>query len=67
MWGLMTWGHETRDSRGYQDLIVWDAGMCGTETRGRKIQGRRGREMRIIIAKVGGKCDISFFAKMCYL
>ena len=36
-------------------------------TRGRRKQVRRGRGMRMIIAKVGGKCDISFFVKMCYL
>ena len=43
-----TWGHQ-----------VWDAGTCGTGTRGRQIQGRRGRGMWMIIAKGGGKCDIS--------
>ena len=45
-----TWGHQ-----------VWDAGTCGTGTRGRQIQGRRGRRGRgmwTIVAKVGGKCDI---------
>ena len=31
------------------------------------MQGRRGCGMRMIIAKVGGKCDISFLVKMCYL
>ena len=51
-----TWGHQ-----------VWDEGTCGTGTRGRQMQGRRGCGMRMIIAKVGGKCDISFLVKMCYL
>ena len=46
-----TWGHQ-----------VWDAGTCGTGK-----QGRRGRRMWTIIAKVGGKCNISFFVKMCCL
>ena len=55
--------------RGHRDACVgtWDLGTRdeGLEdikygTRGRQIQG-------IIIAKVGGKCDISFFVKMCYL
>ena len=41
---------------------VWDAGTCGTGT-----QGRRGRGMWTIIAKVGGKCNISFVVKMCCL
>ena len=36
VWGLGTWGRETRDLR-HQ---VWDVG-----TRGRQIQGRRGRGM----------------------
>ena len=36
---------------------VWDVGTCGTGTRG----------TLMIIAKVGGKCDISVFVKMCYL
>ena len=31
------------------------------------MQGRRGRGKRMIITKVGGKCDISFLVKMCYL
>ena len=35
----------------------------GTGTRGRQIQGRRGRGIGIIIAKVGGKCDISHFPR----
>ena len=46
-------GHgETRDL-GTSSMV----GTCGTGTRG----------MLMIIAKVGGKCDISFFMKMCYL
>ena len=45
-----TWGHQ-----------VWDVGTCRTGTRGRQIQGRRGRGIGIIIVKVGGKCDISHF------
>ena len=58
VWGLLdarrgTWGHQ-----------VWDVRTYGTGTRGRQIQGRG---IWIIIAKVGGKCDISFFVKMCYL
>ena len=35
--------------------------MCGTDMWGRQIQGRG---MWMIIAKVRGKCDISFFVKM---
>ena len=64
VWGLGTWGRETSGTWGHQ---LWDVGTCGTATRGRQIQGRRGRGMWIIIAKVGGECDISFFVKMCYL
>ena len=41
---------------------VWD-GDARTGTRGRQIQGRRGRGIGIIIAKVGGKCDISHFPR----
>ena len=37
---------------GRGDVKNWDAGGPG---------------MLMIIAKVGGKCDISFFVKMCYL
>ena len=51
-----TWGHQ-----------VWDAGTCGTGKQGRQKQGRRGHGMWTIIAKVGGKCNISFFVKMCCL
>ena len=46
-----TWGRQVRDAG----------------TRGRQKLGRRGPGMLMIIAKVGGKCDISFFVKMCYL
>ena len=42
---------------------VWDAGTCRTGTRGRQTQGRRGRGMWIIVATVGGKCDISHFPR----
>ena len=63
VWGLGTWGRKTRDLR----TSSMGRETCGTGTRGRQIQGRRGRGMWIIIAKVGGKCDMSFFLKMCYL
>ena len=45
-----------RGTWGYQ---VWDAGTCRMGTRGRQKLGHRGRGMWIIIAKVGGKCDIT--------
>ena len=45
-----TWDLGTRDE-GLEDI------KYGTQ--GRQIQGCRGRGMCIIIAKVGGKCDIS--------
>ena len=48
--------------RGTWGRQVWDAG-----TRGRQKLGRREPGMLMIIAKVGGKCDISFFVEMCYL
>ena len=55
VWGLGTWGRETWDlgtsSMGHGD--VWD------RDGGRQIQGRRGHGVWMIIAKVGGKCDIS--------
>ena len=51
-----TWGHQ-----------VWDAGDVWDGKQGRQKQGHRGRGMWMIIAKVGGKCDTSFFVKMCYL
>ena len=58
--------------RGHRDACVgtWDLGTRdeGLEdikygTRGRQKPGRRGRGVRIIIAKVGGKCDISHFTR----
>ena len=63
VWGLGTWGRETRDLRtsSMGRGGVWDG------DRGRQKLGCRGRGMWMIIAKVGDKCDISFFAKMCYL
>ena len=39
-----TWDLGTRDE-GLGGNQVWDAGTCGTGTRGRQIQGRRGRRM----------------------
>ena len=57
-----TWDLRLRDARrGTWGHQVWDAGTCGTGTRGRQKQGRRGRGMWMIIAKVGGKCDIGHF------
>ena len=50
-----TWGHQ-----------VWDAGTCGTGTQGRQIHGLRGHGMWMIIAKVGGKCDISSWKCVIY-
>ena len=54
VWGLGTWGPEMRDLG--TSLIKYG-------TQGRQIQGRKGRGMRIIIAKVGGKSDISHFPR----
>ena len=51
---LGTWDLGTRDE-GLEDIKYG--------TRGRQIQGRRGRGMWKIIAKVGGKCDISHFPR----
>ena len=51
-WG--TWGHR-----------VWDTRMCGTGTW--DIKYRDAGDMGTFIAKVGGKCNISFFIKVCYL
>ena len=52
VWGLGTWGRETRDLRtssmGRGDVKNRDAGDAGCEK---------------IIAKVGGKCDISHFPR----
>ena len=61
VWGLGTWGRETRDL-GTSSMGRGDAG-----TRGRQKLGRREPGMLMIIVKVGGKCDISFFVEMCYL
>ena len=55
VWG--TWDVGTRDE-GLGDVKYG--------TRGRQKLGRREPGMLMIIAKVGGKCDISFFVKMCY-
>ena len=63
VWEFGTSGCESRDlgtSRmGRGDM--WDGDV------GRQKQGRRGCGMWMIITKVRGKCDISFFVKMCYL
>ena len=74
-WAVYKSGTGTR-GRGHRDACV-GTGDLGTRdegledikygTRGRQMQGRRGCGMRMIIAKVGGKCDISFLVKMCYL
>ena len=67
MWGLEIWGREGRD--------------VGTSGMGRGTYGTRGRMGRGDVwdgdagtsnvgdagGKVGGKRDISFFVKMCYL
>ena len=53
-----TWDLGTRDE-GFGDVKYG--------TRGRQKLGRTEPGMLMIIAKVGGKCDISFFVKMCYL
>ena len=65
--------------RGHRDACVGDLGtrdegledikygMQGRVGQGRQIQGCRGHGMWMIFAKVGGKCDISFFVKMCCL
>ena len=48
--------YKTRtEARGRGHWDARDVGTCGTGTRG----------TLMIIAKVGGKCDISFFVKMC--
>ena len=41
--------------------------MCETGTQGVKYRDVGDVGMFVIIAKVGGTCDMSFFAKMCYL
>ena len=61
VWGFGTSGCESRDlgtsSMGRGDMWDGDVGTSKTGTQG----------MRMIITKVRGKCDISFFVKMCYL
>ena len=56
VWGLGTWGREGRDvgTSGMGRGDVWD-GDAGTSN-----VGDAG-------GKVGGKRDISFFVKLCYL
>ena len=62
--------------RGHGDVCVgtWDLGTRdeGLEDTKYGMQGCQKQEQRahgmcMIIAKVGGKCDISFFKKMSYL
>ena len=61
--GLGTLGLGTRDE-GLEGGGTRERDLTrGTGTRGRQIQGRRGRGVGIIIAKVGGKCDISHFPR----
>ena len=43
------------------------AGTCGTGTRDVKYRDVGDAGTLMNIAKIGGKCDISFFVKMCYL
>ena len=61
--GLGTWGSETKDLRtssmGRGDVWDRDAGTSNTETQGTRDVTN--------YSKVGGKCDISFFVKICYL
>ena len=57
---VKTWDLGTRDE-GLDDNKYGTRGREGRGRGGRQTQGRRGRGMRIIIAKVGGKCDISHF------
>ena len=47
-----TWGRVGRDAGMWERGDSWDAGTSNIEDAG---------------GKVGGKCDISFFVKMCYL
>ena len=71
-WAVYKSGTGTR-GRGHRDACVgtWDLGTRdeGLEDIKYGTWGRvgRGRGIWIIIANVGGKCDISFFVKMCYL
>ena len=52
VWGLGTWGRETRYSRtssmGRGDEWDGDAGTSNTGTRGRQIQGRKGTRVGIL-------------------
>ena len=61
--GLGTWGSETKDLRtsSIERGDVWDgdAGTSNTETQGTRDVTN--------YSKVGGKCDVSFFVKICYL
>ena len=51
--GLGNWGRKGKGMWGRGDIWdVWDAGTSNIGNTG---------------GKVGGKCDISFFVKMCYL
>ena len=54
---------------GTWDLGTRDEGLGDVKygTRRRQKLGRREPGMLMIIAKVGGKCDISFLVEMCYL
>ena len=68
--GTGTRGRGHRDACvGTWDLGTRDEGLGDVKygTRRRQKLGRREPGMLMIIAKVGGKCDISFFVKMCYL
>ena len=63
VWGLGTWDLGTRDE-GLEGGGTRERDLTrGTGTRGRQIRGHRGRGIGIIIAKVGGKCDISHFPR----
>ena len=56
VWGLGTWGRERRDV----GTSGMGRGTYGTRGRGDVWDGDAG-------GKVGGKRDISFFVKLCYL
>ena len=68
VWGLVTRGRETRDlgtsSMGRGDVWDGDGDGDGDGDAGRQIQGRGDVNE---YCKIGGKCDISFFVKICYL
>ena len=68
--GMRVWGLGDARQRTCRGQQVWDAGTCGTGTRGVKYKdvgtsntGTWG--MWMIIGKVRVKCNISFFVKMC--